>query len=96
MHVSEQPGVGEVKGNGSGRSVDRFIYWFPFAFSLPVFEVHLKSGNSPLAKASMGPLQPVHRCGVLSSVDSIHRGSLTMHLVTAARLYNLGNGVNCG
>ena len=96
MHVSEQPRVGEVKGNGSGRRVDRFIYWFPFAFPLPVFEVHLKSGNSPLAKASMGPLQPVHRCGVLSSIDSIHRGSLAMHLVAAARLYNLGNGGNCG
>ena len=96
MHVSEQPRVGEVKGDGSGRSVDRFIYWFPFAFLLPVFEVHVKSGNSPLAKASTGHLQPAHRCGVLSSIDSIHRGSLTMHLVSAARLYNLGDGVNCG
>ena len=91
------PGQGKVKRDGSGRKVDKFISWFPFASPPPVFEVHLKGGNSPLAEVSMGPLQQVHRCGVLSlSVDNIHRGYLSMHLVAAPRLYNLENGVNYG
>ena len=61
MHVSEQPRVGEVKGDGSGRSVDRFIYWFPFAFLLPVFEVHVKSGYLPylLARVALATVYSI-------------------------------------
>lgn len=89
------PGWGKVEGDGSGRKVDKFIFWFPFASLLPGFDLHLKGGNSLLPKISMGPLYPVYKYGGFSmSVDTIHRGSLIVDLVAAARLKNLGNGVN--